>query len=303
MAGLRGKILKVPDATPGLLFVNGQQRYFQINGVWRSNTIAPALEMIVDVELNANGEVIAIYPVSDSDLAKEQARLAMDAAGAKGKELASTVVERVGKPTLIAVAVLIFSWFFCDLYSVKVNAQLFSATAHASLWRQVGLLHVMAEDMDNVFTMLGDLNRYTGPHSDMPSTGLLGVLGILALAAPLLPAIWKDKRAMLGATAPLLFLLLLGAQSLRVTHAIQTEVHDSISKSFTGIASLGMEENSAASAQQTAGIQNAIDKQMQEFNKSVHLTFGIGFYLSVIASLYLAGQGGIKYMALKGRQA
>jgi hypothetical protein len=38
---IRSTIVKVPDASPGLLFLNGQQKPFTLEGVWKS-PVAPA---------------------------------------------------------------------------------------------------------------------------------------------------------------------------------------------------------------------------------------------------------------------
>lgn len=35
---VRGTIVKVPDTSPGLLFVNGQQKSFTLEGVWQSSS-------------------------------------------------------------------------------------------------------------------------------------------------------------------------------------------------------------------------------------------------------------------------
>ena len=59
---IRGTIVKVPDATPGLLFVNGQQKSFMLEGIWKS-PVAPALNMTVDVELDAAGAVTGVAVV------------------------------------------------------------------------------------------------------------------------------------------------------------------------------------------------------------------------------------------------
>ena len=39
---LRGTIVKVPDPGPGLLVVNGQQKQFTLEGIWKS-PVAPAV--------------------------------------------------------------------------------------------------------------------------------------------------------------------------------------------------------------------------------------------------------------------
>lgn len=302
MATLRGKILKTPDATPGLLFVDGQQKSFEINGVWRSPSIAPLSGQVVDVELDAYGNVLGVSPVTESELAKEQARQAVDAAGAKGRQVADTVLARVGKPALIALALLVIGWFFLDYYSVRVDLQLFEVKLHATFWRQLGFLHVISEDLDNLLQLVGDLNRYSGPHSDFPPTGLLGILGFVALLAPLLPAVWKDKRASLASLAPLVFTLLVLLQSLHVVHSVQTDIRNSVTQFTTGMNTL-LGGNAESNARATDETQKLMDEQSKAFSKAVKWNLGAGFYLATLSTLFLAFDGSKKYLAAKGKEA
>jgi hypothetical protein len=68
---VRSTVVKVPDATPGLLFLNGQQRPFTLAGVWKS-PVAPAPNMTVDVDLDGAGTIEAITVVDTQQLAKER---------------------------------------------------------------------------------------------------------------------------------------------------------------------------------------------------------------------------------------
>lgn len=305
MATMRGKVFKVPDVTPGLLFVNGQQKSFEINGVWKSATVAPAADMTVDVEFDGGGAIISVSPVTEADLAREMAKKAADAAGDKGKQLASFAVAKVGKPVLIAVAVLIVSWFFLDYYSVRFSGLFMNVTVHPTFWRQIGYLHVIQDDLDNLVQLVCDINRYSGPHSDMPPTGIYGILGAIALIGPLLPIGWKDKRAHLGALLPLLFTLLIFAQNLHVTYAIQKAAREAVTQTVTGLSSMygGDPANAQATAQINATAQKAIDQQTEQFKQALHWNLGLGFYLSTLSVLYLAWAGGRKYLALKGSES
>ena len=56
---VRGTIVKVPDANPGLLFFNGQQKPFTVEGVWKS-PVAPAPNMTVDVAVDGAGAITAL---------------------------------------------------------------------------------------------------------------------------------------------------------------------------------------------------------------------------------------------------
>ncbi len=306
MASMRGKILKTPDVTPGLLFVNGQQKSFAINGVWKSADVAPAVQMTVDVELGDDGAIVAVSPVSDADIAREQAKEVVGAVGEKSKQLAGLVVARVGKSTLIVLALLIGSWFFLDYYSVKFSALFVNVTIHPTFWRQVGYLNVVQgdlDDLDDLMQLVGDVNRYSGPHSDMPPTGFYGVLGIAALLGPLLPVAWKDKRACLGLTLPLLFTLLIVVQNIRATYAIRDAARETITRTIGGIQSLdgALGGGAQATTQVDPSVQKAIDEQTEQFRKQLHWSLGLGFYLSTASVLCLAWVGGMKFLEPKRR--
>jgi hypothetical protein len=52
----RGTVIKIPGAGPGLIFVDGQQKKFVVEGMWLS-PIAPALNQSVEIEWGAPGEI------------------------------------------------------------------------------------------------------------------------------------------------------------------------------------------------------------------------------------------------------
>jgi hypothetical protein len=58
----RGTVIKVPDATPGLLLLNGRQYSFTLEGVWRS-AVAPAPNQSVVVDLDNAGVPLSITVV------------------------------------------------------------------------------------------------------------------------------------------------------------------------------------------------------------------------------------------------
>src|SRR5262249_29218662 len=67
----RGNIIKVPDATPGIVFANGEQKTFRLEGTWKS-AVAPAVNMAVDVEYDASGQVSAVSVVDAQQIARER---------------------------------------------------------------------------------------------------------------------------------------------------------------------------------------------------------------------------------------
>src|SRR5579862_7497334 len=84
---LRGTIVKVPDATPGLLFVAGQQKSFTMEGVWKS-PVAPATNQIVDVETDGAGAIAGLTVVDAQQMNRERMGQMAGVAGEKGKEAA-----------------------------------------------------------------------------------------------------------------------------------------------------------------------------------------------------------------------
>jgi hypothetical protein len=92
----RGTIIKVPDASPGLLFVNGEQKSFTLAGVWKS-PVAPAPNMIVDVELDSSNSVVSITQVDLHQARKEQMSHASAVAQEQGKHAAELAKKGFGE--------------------------------------------------------------------------------------------------------------------------------------------------------------------------------------------------------------
>jgi len=279
----RGKVLKVPDATPGILFVNGQQKSFQINGLWRSASIAPASNLNVDVELNEAGQVLSVRPVSESELAKEQLLLSQRFAQEKIKALAGAAVARIGKSILIATALLIVAWFFLDLFSFRMTF-FFPINIHPTFWQSIGAIKAVQDLVDNPLQAIEQVS--TSLSTGRGSKGFYGILAILCLVGPLLPLLWKDKRAHLGALLPLLFTLFLAFQCYRIVAAVKDMGRSAVAQS-------------GVTAEQLASAQNLAGDEFKELSKSVKFHLGLGFYLCVGATLFLAGAGIRKYLVLK----
>ena len=69
----QGKILRDTRTGPGLLILEGQQFPFSLTAVWRSAQL-PAPGMPVEVEFDSAGEIMAIRPISESQVAKVDGR-------------------------------------------------------------------------------------------------------------------------------------------------------------------------------------------------------------------------------------
>ena len=241
----RGKILRDTSIGPGLVMVDGQQFTFTLDGIWRSD-VPPRTGMAVDVDFLPDGNIAAMAAVAENQLAKEEAEQAMAAAKAKGSQLMSSAVARFGMPTLIATGLLLIGWFFLTSVSIKAG---FAGTMDFTFWRVLSFVNASGSGLESLASLRGE-----------GSAGFYGLLAILALAGPFLSIVWKDKRAALGGTLPLIFMLLV---VLLVRH--------SITKAMGGGEDMPSQ---------------MMDMARKEMEKAI--TIGIGAYVSIAAALYLA---------------
>jgi hypothetical protein len=189
----RGKVLRDPHTSPGLLMVEGQQYPFSLEGIWASET-PPKPGQPVAVEFNDEGVIARITAIPESQLAREQAEAAMAAAKQHGAALASNMVARFGIPNLVAAALLIVGWFFLAAVSIKTPF----GGMDFSFWQVLGFANSSSP-------LEGLLQAGSGI---APSAGFYGLLAIVALAGPFLHYFWKDKRANLAGLFPLLFMVM-----------------------------------------------------------------------------------------------
>ena len=178
-SAVRGTIIKVPDSSPGLLFLDGQQRPFNLEGVWRS-PIAPSPNMTVEVEVDDAGSITAIMAVDSHQLAKERMNQLSGVAQERSKEAAKLAQEgigalagRMGALALGSAVLLWVAWFFFPAASIEAGGRV-----SFTFW---GLLGVDFKNLESMAT--------GGNH------GLFSLLGILAIAvpfaAPFVRAVWS----------------------------------------------------------------------------------------------------------------
>lgn len=252
---------------PGLIAVEGRQYPFRLEGTWRSDCV-PQTGMTVEVEFAPDGLVAAIYHVTESQLAKEQALQAAELAKAKGSALASDMLARFGAPTLIAMAALLAGWFFLNTVSIQISPL---ERIGISFWKILSVVN----SPGNVIDVLG-YGRGDG-------AGMYGFLAIVALVAPLVPYFWKDRRAHLANLLPLLFMLYVGL-------TIYWGIQDSAKQAQGAMTAFG----GAQAARMAAEMAEAITEEaMKAFS------IGLGAYLSAVTSVYLASKGTIKYLAAR----
>jgi len=187
----RGTVIKVPDATPGLLIVDGRQLPFSLEGRWRS-PVAPAINMSVEVEFDSSGAVASVSVVDAQQVARERLEQFGGIAQQQGKvaaeiarQGAGALAARMGTAPLVAAVAIWVAWFFLP----AVNITLFTESRSFTFWEILGL------NLENPFNM-------TGSH------GLFGLLGVLAIAAPFArPFVVHPKASWLNAL-PLAFVVL-----------------------------------------------------------------------------------------------
>ncbi len=190
---MRTTIVKVPDATPGLLFLNGEQKQFTLEGVWRS-AVAPAPNMTVDVEVDGGGTIKAITVVDTNQIAKEKLNQLGGVAQEQGKEAAKlakqgigALAARMGAVPLGAAVAVWLAWFFMPAASVEGGPLTMSFT----FWQLLGI------DFNNPQSLLaGGSDR-----------GIFGLLGLLCIAAPFAAPFLKVPWARYLNAAPLAFVI------------------------------------------------------------------------------------------------
>ena len=199
----RGKILRDTSAGPGLLAIDGNHHQFSLEGVWKSPD-PPRPGMQVLVEFASDLTILSVIPISESQIAKEQAEAVMKAAREKGGVVVSAAVAKFGLPLLIATGLLIIGWFFLNAMSVQT---LFGKVNY-SFWQLLGLLN--AENAGELV-----MQGRSGP-----GAGFYGFVALVALAGPFLHYFWKNKRAALGGLLPLAFMLFVAMMFRSSLHGV-----------------------------------------------------------------------------------
>ena len=253
----RGKVLRDTNAGPGLVIVDGKQYPFQLEGMWRSE-VAPRVGMIVEVAFSGPERIAAITAVPESQIAKEQAEVALAAAKEKGAAFAGAMVARFGAKDLIAGGLLILAWFFLNAGSFNMGLGKLEFT----FWQVLGFLNAgFASVMQQQISGRG------------ASAGIYGFLAIASIAGPFVHHFWKDRRAHLGGVLPLALMLL-----------VVLLIFNSISS--------GMEQaNQFGQAFGGEQAEEMMDEMAREMRQAI--SFGLGTYLSAGVSVYFA-LGGLK---------
>jgi hypothetical protein len=139
----------------------------------------------------------------------------------------------------------------------------FGGKVEATFWQVLSVLNAR-----NILEVLGSNLR--------GSAGTYGFFAIVCLAGPFVQYFWKDKRAILGGLLPLVFMVIIGIM-----------VRNSINNAMGSVPSGGMFGDMQRQAQ-------------EEMSKAI--SYGMGLYLSVLASLYFAAVALKKFLAAKATE-
>jgi hypothetical protein len=190
---MRGTIIKVPDAGPGLVVVSGQQKQFTLEGIWKS-PVAPAANMIVDVDLDASGSVAALTVVDAQQRAKEQMRQLSGVAQERGKEAADmakqgigVLAARMGAVALGSAVLVWVAWFFFPVASMDTGGGKISY----SFWSLIGV------DFNNLESLATG-----GRH------GFFSLIGLIAIAVPFAVPFVRAAWSKYLYAAPLAYIVL-----------------------------------------------------------------------------------------------
>lgn len=194
-SGPRGTIIKVPDATPGLLLLNGRQYAFTLEGVWRS-AVAPAPNQSVTVELDSSGALLSITVVDQGQIAKEKLAEFGGVAQERGKVVAGQIqtgigalAARMGAVTL-GIAVLIWVvWFIIPAAGVGGGGE---DLASYTFWKLIGT------------NFADQMSMVNGGHA----RGWLRFIGFAAIVAPFVAPFIRQSWARYLNAAPLAVVLL-----------------------------------------------------------------------------------------------
>ena len=239
----RGRVLRDTNIGPGLLTVEGKQYSFLLEGMWRSD-VPPRTGMTVDVNFDSEGAPAEVYAVSESQIAKEQAQKAFDGAlrhgGAIGASVGGGLKGRFGVVTIAAECILLLAFF--ALPNLRIGGFVSRAL---SGWDAIGL---------------DPQTQMTNDH------GLLSLLGLICLLAPIAVPFLKQAWAKWLNATPLAFATL-------ACITIGSQMHSAAS----AVANMGQELGG------TAGRE-----MVNQFGPSYSL--GVGAYIAILCASYLASR-------------
>ncbi|HEX6802358.1 MAG TPA: hypothetical protein VF133_01640 [Terriglobales bacterium] len=188
----RGKVLREPNAGPGLVMIDGQQFRFWLDGIWRSETL-PTRGLAVEVELDQSLQVTGMTPIPEPQVARDQVEAVLSQPKHHRTEIAHGMVHKIGPSAILAAGLLLIGWFFLGTLSIPIPL---AGTVNLTFWQLLGLVNTPR----GLEAAAGNENL---------NAGMYAVFAAIALTGPFFHHFWNDKRAFLGGAAPLVFMLVI----------------------------------------------------------------------------------------------
>lgn len=264
----RGKVLRDTAAGKGIISSAGIKHEFDLAGAWKSD-VAPEVGMVVNFELDDDGNLAFAEAVDEKILAKEQAEIAIAGMKEHGSAALAGLVSKVGKEKLIALGILIISWFFLRTFYMQFDRY---ATPGMTFWQMLGMVNTPG----NMVEHLQQSGNY--------EKGLLGILAIIGIAGPLAYQYIKSPYVHLLGCIPLMLMTWVG-------YSVYSGIHD-----------VGNSMVAHTSGLLTMAKSQDILKAMAEgvVNETLNaIKFSLGFYLATASSIYLALRGLVSFFVEK----
>ncbi|MFT3906490.1 MAG: hypothetical protein QM718_09320 [Steroidobacteraceae bacterium] len=263
----RGRILRDISQGDGLVFVNNNQYSFGADR-WKGAS-APQADMLVDVDIDANGHLVAVQFADPAAVAREQAAKLANAAGATAQRVATEFNQRglpfikayaalIGTPVLVGMGLLLLGWFFFATFSISFMGQGLSVTYY-------NLMALLNNPQDAQRALMSGAGG---------GAGLYGFITWLAWLAPLLPAFLKHPKIRYAYCAPLAWMVLAALAGYLKVHSAYAQASE-------------MAGNMGGDYQRMA--RGMAGQAMDAFLQMVSV--GLGFYLAVAGALWLAWLG------------
>ncbi len=257
----RGKIIHYnQNEGKGIINANGSTHEFHI-GLWRGNE-APKLNGVVEIDI-IDTALSGVLPVSETQLAQEKAAEIKSQMGAIGGQLGQhTGKMGAGLIALHGIPTLV-------AFAVFMLAGLALTFANFHIYRHESTLC----GMGNILDSLGKNQTLT----------LLIFWG--SLSALLAPLFSRQKAVWLLLCLPLLAVLLGAWDVYRVYGAVK-DAAQAQSALFGGMGEFGK------------SLAGMVEAQVSNVTFSKVASFGAGFYVMVIAALWLTWQGVLRFLGI-----
>ncbi|MFC0820835.1 hypothetical protein [Moraxella marmotae] len=179
----RGKIFRDTAVGNGVVFVNGVQKTFTLEDHWKGDE-PPTIGATVEVVLDDEEKVEAIFLLDEKEIVKEKTRHATAFLTANGQSFVQRAISELGMSTIavIVATVIVFSTF----NFMRIDAGISEYRNHGA---------------GTIFKLFSLLNNGEG-------SGFYGFICWVFLLAPFSKVFVTDKRAWLTLAAPLAYTLL-----------------------------------------------------------------------------------------------